>query len=43
LTVKRARTFDAKGDLFAEFFGVASEPLRLLAEALQLSESQFVL
>jgi hypothetical protein len=43
LTVKRARAFDAHGDLFAEFFGLASQPLGLLAEALQLSESQFVL
>jgi hypothetical protein len=40
--VKRARAFDARGDLLAQFFGVASEALRLLAEALQFSESQFI-
>jgi hypothetical protein len=42
LTVKRARALEARSDLFAEFFGVASQPFGLLAEAFQLSESQFV-
>jgi hypothetical protein len=42
-TVKRARAFDAHGDLFAQFFRIASQALCLLAEPLQLFESQFVL
>jgi hypothetical protein len=42
LAVKRTRPFDPRGDLLAQLFGVAAQPLRLLAEAFQLSESLFV-
>ena len=43
LTVKGARPFDAGGDLFAQFFGVAPQPFRLVAQALQFFQPLFVL
>jgi hypothetical protein len=42
LTVQRARPFDARGDLLTKLFGVAPQPVGLLAEALQLFHSQFI-
>ena len=43
LTVKGPRPFDAGGDLFAQLFGVAPQPLRLVAQALQFFQTLFVL
>jgi hypothetical protein len=42
LTVKGTRPLDAHRDLLTKFFGVASQPLGLLAEPLQLSQSLFI-
>jgi hypothetical protein len=42
LTVERAGSFNARGDLLAKFFGVTPQPLRLLAQQLQLSQSLFI-
>ena len=42
LTVERAGSFNARGDLPAKFFGVAPQPLRLFAEQLQFSQSLFI-
>ena len=43
LTVKGARLFDARGDLLAQPFGVAPQPFRLVAQALQFFQTLFVL
>src|SRR5262245_57502484 len=42
-TVEGARAFEAGGDLFAQFFGVASQLFCLLAEPFQLLESKLLL
>jgi hypothetical protein len=42
LTVERAGSFNARGDLLAKFFGIAPQPLRLLAEQLQFSQALFI-
>jgi hypothetical protein len=42
LTVERAGSFNARGDLLAKLFGIPPQPLRLLAEPLQLSQSLFI-
>jgi len=42
LAVERAGSFNARGDLLAKFFGVTPQPLRLLAQQLQLSQSLFI-
>ena len=42
LTGQRTGSFNARGDLLAKLFGIAPQPLGLLAEQLQFSQALFI-